>query len=118
MFEQVLRGEIFFADLDPVVGSEQGGIRPVLVIQNNKGNFHSSTIIVLCMSTKIIEKSVLPTHLLVDARSGLKHDSMILSEQIRTIDKRRLLTRLATLSVFEMKKVDNQIMISLDLLNI
>lgn len=91
IIKNIKRGEIYYADLRPVVGSEQGGIRPVLIVQNNMGNKHSPTTIVIALSTK--EKKVtLPTHVPLHKEQcdGLPYDSMILCEQIRTIDKGRI----------------------------
>ena len=86
----IKRGDMFYADLSPVIGSEQGGIRPVLVIQNNVGNKYSPTVIVSAITSKL-NKSKLPTHIELDSEEfGLKSDSIILTEQIRTIDKSRL----------------------------
>src|SRR5574344_2442008 len=86
----VKRGDMFYADLSPVVGSEQGGIRPVLVIQNNMGNKYSPTVIVSAITSQI-NKNKLPTHIELDSEEfGLKSDSVVLTEQIRTIDKSRL----------------------------
>ena len=87
---EVRRGDIFIADLNPVVGSEQGGVRPVVVVQNDRGNRFSPTVICAAMTSKL-GKSDLPTHVWVSARdSGLKSDSLVLCEQIRTLEKRRL----------------------------
>ena len=87
---EITRGDIFIADLNPVQGSEQGGIRPVLVIQNDRGNRFSPTVICAAMTSRV-SKSDLPTHAWVSARdSGLKCDSLVLCEQIRTLEKRRL----------------------------
>jgi len=86
----IKRGDIFYADLSPVIGSEQGGIRPVLIIQNNVGNLHSPTVIVAAITSQI-SKNKLPTHIEIPSqKTGLKIDSVILAEQIRTIDKSRL----------------------------
>ena len=86
----IKRGDIYYADLRPVVGSEQGGIRPVLIIQNNVGNRHSPTVICAAITSKM-NKAKLPTHIEIDAvRYGIEKDSVILLEQLRTIDKRRL----------------------------
>lgn len=88
---EITRGDIFIADLNPVQGSEQGGVRPVLVIQNDRGNRFSPTVICAAMTSRV-GKSDLPTHAWVSARdSGLKSDSLVLCEQIRTLEKRRLL---------------------------
>ena len=88
----VKRGELYYADLSPVVGSEQGGIRPVLVVQNDVGNKYSPTIIAAAVTSKI-NKAKLPTHIELPSAYGLAKDSVILLEQIRTIDKRRLKER-------------------------
>ena len=86
----VRRGDMFYADLSPVVGSEQGGIRPVLVIQNNTGNKYSPTVIVSAITSQL-NKNKLPTHIELDSQEfGLKSNSVVLAEQIRTIDKSRL----------------------------
>jgi mRNA interferase MazF len=109
----VKRGEIYLADLSPVVGSEQGGKRPVLIIQNDTGNKFSPTVIVAAI-TSARGKSDLPTHIpILAARSGLEKDSTILLEQIRTLDKSRLLQRIGYLSHDFMKSVDSAITVSL-----
>lgn len=113
MFTQIYRGEIYYADLDPVVGSEQGGIRPVLIIQNDVGNQYSPTVIIASITARIKSKSILPIHYFINARSGLKNDSIILLEQLRTIDKCRLLTQLGVLGIADMESVDNLLLISL-----
>ena len=105
----VRRGEIYYADLSPVVGSEQGGIRPVLIVQNDIGNKHSPTVIAAAITSKQ-DKASLPTHIRVDAVSGgLSRDSVVLLEQIRTIDKRRLKERMGCLDNGSMGKVDEVI---------
>jgi len=109
----ILRGDLYFADLSPVVGSEQGGVRPILIIQNNTGNKYSPTIIA-CAITSQISKARLPTHIeLKQGQFGLAKDSVILLEQIRTLDKRRLKEKLGTLDELRMRKVDKAILISL-----
>ncbi|MGE5390185.1 MAG: type II toxin-antitoxin system PemK/MazF family toxin [Deltaproteobacteria bacterium] len=109
------RGEIYFAQLNPVVGSEQGGIRPVLVVQNDIGNQYSPTTIILAITSQI-NKAKLPTHVEIDAHTyGLERDSVILAEQIRTIDKSRLKQRIAVLREDSMVKVDQALKISLGL---
>ncbi len=114
----VRRGDIFFADLSPVVGSEQGGTRPVLVLQNDIGNQYSPTTIVAAITSQI-DKAKLPTHVEVKVgEGGLERDSVILLEQIRTIDKSRLIEKVATLSEDMMKKVNQAIEISLGLIDI
>lgn len=114
----IKRGEIFYAELNPVVGSEQGGIRPVLVIQNDIGNQYSPTTIIVAITSQI-SKAKLPTHVEVKARrSGLERDSVILTEQIRTIDKSRLKEKVAVLDEEIMLRVDEAIEISLGLAEI
>lgn len=104
-----LRGDIFCADLRPVIGSEQGGIRPVLIIQNDIGNKHSPTVIVAAVSSKI--EKVLPTHVDIE-NEKLEMKSIVLLEQVRTIDKRRLREYICTLSSEEIQEVDKKIAIS------
>lgn len=107
------RGDLYSACLDPVVGSEQGGIRPVLVIQNDVGNRHSPTVIVLAVTGQI-NKARLPTHVPVPAEgNGLMKDSVILAEQIRTLDKRRLRERIGAIAPEVMEKVSEALRISL-----
>jgi mRNA interferase MazF len=113
----VKRGEIYYADLSPVVGSEQGGIRPVLIVQNDVGNKHSPTVIAAAITSQR-EKAKLPTHIELDATScGLAKDSIVLLEQIRTIDKKRLKERMGELDVPAMAKVNNALSISFGLGN-
>lgn len=110
---QITRGEIYYADLSPVVGSEQGGLRPVLIIQNNIGNKYSPTVIVSAITSQL-SKAKIPTHIELPAREhNLPKDSVILLEQIRTIDKRRLNEKVSTLSPAKMNQVDKAILISL-----
>ncbi len=109
----VKRGDIYYADLSPVVGSEQGGIRPVIVVQNDIGNKYSPTIIV-CAITSQINKAKLPTHIEVKAgKFGLAKDSVILLEQIRTIDKRRLKEKIGRCDDSVMERIDRVLQISL-----
>ena len=109
----VKRGDIYYADLRPVVGSEQGGIRPVLIIQNDVGNTHSPTVIVAAITSKL-HKTQLPTHIMLNSRScELIKDSVILLEQIRTIDKQRLKSQVCHLDDEMMSKVDRALRISL-----
>lgn len=111
----VQRGEVYFADLSPVVGSEQGGIRPVLVIQNDIGNRFSPTVIVAAITAQI-QKAKLPTHVELSAKKhGLERDSVILLEQIRTLDKQRLTDKITVLDEATMKKIDQALEISLGL---
>lgn len=108
----VKRGELYYADLSPVVGSEQGGVRPVLVVQNDTGNKYSPTVIAAAVTSKI-HKARLPTHIELPQAYGLAKDSVILLEQIRTIDKRRLMTRIGELPPSTMSRVNKAILISL-----
>jgi len=113
--EPVKRGDIFFADLSPVVGSEQGGIRPVLIVQNNVGNRHSPTVIAAAITSQI-GKARLPTHIELSARTyGLSRDSVVLLEQVRTIDKRRLRERMGSLDESLMYEVDSALAVSFGL---
>lgn len=100
------RGDIYYADLSPVIGSEQGGVRPILVIQNNVGNKYSPTIIVAAITSQI-NKAKLPTHVeIIGDDFGLPKDSVLLMEQIRTIDKKRLREKIGKFDEDMMKKVD------------
>ncbi len=111
----VRRGEIYFADLSPVVGSEQGGIRPVLIIQNDLGNHFSPTVIIAAITAKM-SKPNMPTHIEIPAETaGLGKDSVVLTEQIRTIDKLRLKERIGHLEEATMQKVDEALKISVGL---
>ncbi len=113
----VKRGDVYFADLSPVVGSEQGGVRPVLVIQNDIGNRFSPTVIVAAITAQI-QKAKLPTHVEIDAkRYGFDRDSVILLEQIRTIDKQRLTDKITHLDDDMMNRVDDALQISLGLID-
>ncbi len=112
----VKRGDIYYADLSPVVGSEQGGVRPVLIVQNDVGNKHSPTIIAAAITSQI-NKAKLPTHIEISAEEyGLSKDSVILLEQIRTIDKRRLRERIGRLDSALMTTVNDAISISFGLM--
>jgi mRNA interferase MazF len=114
----VKRGDVYFADLSPVVGSEQGGVRPVLVIQNDIGNRFSPTVIIAAITAQI-QKAKLPTHVEIDAQKyGFERDSVILLEQIRTIDKQRLTDKITQLDDEMMRKVDNALQISLGLVEL
>jgi len=111
----VRRGDIYFADLSPVVGSEQGGIRPVLIVQNDVGNRFSPTVIAAAITSQL-NKARLPTHIELSARSfGLTKDSVILLEQIRTIDKKRLKERMGKLDEGVMHLVDEALAVSFGL---
>ena len=112
---EVHRGEVFYADLSPVVGSEQGGIRPVLIIQNEIGNRHSPTVIAAAITSQH-DKANLPTHIQVQGNaSGLTRDSIVLLEQIRTIDKKRLKERMGRLDDTSMAEIDTALSISFGL---
>lgn len=115
---EIRRGDLVIADLSPVVGSEQGGLRPVLVIQNDVGNRFSPTVIVAAITSQI-EKSKLPTHVELSARLfGLTRNSVVLLEQVRTIDKRRIQQKLGRLDSQTMELVDDALAISMGLVNI
>ena len=109
----VKRGELYYADLSPVVGSEQGGVRPVLVVQNDVGNRYSPTVIV-CAITSKMNKARLPTHVEIrEGELGLPRDSVVLLEQIRTVDKRRLKDRVGEVEPSLMKRIDRALLVSL-----
>jgi len=111
----IKRGEIYYADLSPVIGSEQGGMRPVLIVQNDIGNKHSPTVIAAAITSQK-EKSRLPTHISLNARDcGLAKDSVVLLEQVRTLDKKRLKERMGELDNSSMGKVDNALSVSFGL---
>ena len=111
----VKRGDIFYADLSPVVGSEQGGVRPVLIVQNDTGNRHSPTVIAAAITSQT-GKARLPTHISVSPLScGLPKESIILLEQVRTLDKRRLREKMGRLDENVMKQVDAAIAVSFGL---
>ena len=111
----IRRGDIYYADLRPVVGSEQGGIRPVLVVQNDSGNKHSPTVIVAAITSKM-NKAKLPTHVEISAEKyGIIKDSVILLEQVRTIDKSRLREKICHLESEIIRKIDRALLISLAL---
>ncbi|MCC5909079.1 MAG: type II toxin-antitoxin system PemK/MazF family toxin [Clostridiaceae bacterium] len=113
----VKRGDIYYADLSPVIGSEQGGVRPVLVVQNDIGNRYSPTIIITAITSQI-NKAKLPTHVEIAALEyGLTKDSVILLEQVRTIDKRRLEEKIGHLDEEMMTKVNEALLISLGLVD-
>lgn len=112
---QVKRGDIYYADLSPVVGSEQGGVRPVLIVQNDVGNRYSPTVIAAAITSQR-EKTRLPTHIELHSEDcGLSRDSVVLLEQIRTIDKRRLKERMGRLDNSSMNQIDRALSISFGL---
>lgn len=111
----IRRGDVYYADLRPVVGSEQGGIRPVLIIQNDIGNKHSPTVICAAITSKM-NKAKLPTHVELEATAcHMVKDSVILLEQLRTIDKRRLKDKVCHLDASVLEKIDSALKISLEL---
>ena len=108
----IKRGDIFYADLSPVVGSEQGGIRPVLIVQNDVGNKYSPTVIAAAITSQL-GKSKLPTHIELNAdKYGLSKNSVVLLEQVRTIDKRRLKEHMGQLDLKAMRKIDQALTVS------
>ena len=112
---QIKRGDIYYADLSPVVGSEQGGVRPVLIVQNDVGNRHSPTVIAAAITSKL-NKTKLPTHIEVDATLyGLAKDSVILLEQVRTLDKKRLKEKMGHLDDLAMTEVNQALSVSFGL---
>ena len=112
---EVHRGEVFYADLSPVVGSEQGGVRPVLIVQNEIGNRHSPTVIAAAITSRL-DKARLPTHINIRAAdTGLAKDSVVLLEQIRTLDKHRLRERAGQITPADQKRVDQALDVSLGL---
>ncbi len=114
----VKRGDIYYADLSPVIGSEQGGVRPVVIVQNDIGNKYSPTVIAAAITSQI-NKAKLPTHIEMDAQEyGLPKDSVILLEQIRTIDKRRLKEKIGHLDDELMEKVNEALNVSFGLLEL
>ena len=113
MNNDVKRGDLYYADLSPVVGSEQGGVRPVLIVQNDVGNKYSPTIIAAAITSQI-NKAKIPTHIELNALEfGLPKDSVVLLEQLRTLDKRRLKEKIGALTINKMKMVDTALLISL-----
>jgi len=115
MERKIKRGDMYYADLTQGVGSEQSGCRPVLIIQNDTGNKHSNTVIAAVITSRTANKAKIPTHCPVKAQQGLERDSLILLEQLRTIDKVRLRGFIGTLNSADMKKVDKALEISVGL---
>ena len=113
MERKIKRGDIYYANLNPVIGSEQGGTRPVLIISNDVGNKHSPTVIVAPITSRIHTKAKLPTHYFINTEDGLQAPSIILLEQIRTIDKKRLDSYIGHLSQKNIDGVNEAILISL-----
>ena len=113
----IKRGDIYYADLSPVVGSEQGGMRPVLIVQNDIGNKYSPTVIAAAITSQRF-KTQLPTHIQVDAQDcGLSKDSIVLLEQVRTLGKQRLKERMGNLGERDMIRVNRALSVSLGILN-
>lgn len=113
---KIKRGDVYIADLDTPYGSEQGGIRPVVIIQNNAGNKHSPTTIVACVTSRSISKAHLPTHYYAPSSLNLSKGSMVMIEQIKVIDKNRLIKKIGHLSVEQMKPINKRILISFGLI--
>jgi mRNA interferase MazF len=114
MKKSILRGDLYYADLTPVIGSEQGGTRPVLIIQNDVGNRHSPTVIIAAITSKAT-KTLLPTQHILLAQNGLDRESIVLLEQIRTIDKQRLKEFIGVLDQNDMRSIDTALAVSVDL---
>ena len=117
MNQSIFRGQLYYADLNPVVGSEQGGVRPVLVIQNDIGNKHSPTVIVAAITSKAM-KNILPTQHTLPAQNGLDRESIVLLEQVRTIDKQRLKEYVGALGQGDMSAVDRALAVSVGLASV
>lgn len=113
MCKHIERGEIYLANLNPFQGSEQGGTRPVLIIQNDVGNYYSNTTIIASLTSHVYKKGHLPTHVFINKRQDLEYDSIIMCEQVRTIDKSRLVKYLGRINEDEMNKVFHAINISI-----
>ena len=113
-FHDFHRGEVYYADLDPVIGHEQGGIRPVLVIQNDTGNYHSPTISVIAVTRRTFKKPKQPTHVVLDDAQGLA-PSLFMSEVVRTIDKRRVQSYVGRLTKEQMRRVNAALLVSVGL---
>ncbi len=111
MNRQIMRGELYYADLSPVVGSEQGGMRPILILQNNVGNKYSPTVVVATITSRL-EKTKLPTHVRLGS-AHLEKDSIVLLEQIRTIDKRRLCEYIGSVTLEEMAQIEHALLVSI-----
>ena len=116
MNRKIRRGDMFYADLTPGVGSEQSGCRPVFIIQNDTGNKHSNTVIAAIITSRISTKAKLPTHAPIKAQQGLGHDSLVLMEQIRTVDKIRLKEYIGTLDSSAIRRIDRALAVSVGLI--
>jgi mRNA interferase MazF len=117
MEKRIRRGDIYYADLSPIIGSEQGGVRPVVVIQNNIGNRYSPTVVVAAITSKSSRKTELPTHIRLRPDFGLDKDSVVLLEQIRTIDRKRLYVNIGCLNREVMTQIDKALAISIGLID-
>ena len=115
MDKTIKRGDIYYADLNPVIGSEQGGTRPVLVISSNIGNKHSLTVIIAAITSRVRTKKKLPTHLYLGGVEGLSANSIILFEQLRTIDKKRLKEHIGMIDSQQIFAADKSLLVSLGL---
>ena len=115
MERTIRRGDIYYADLNPVIGSEQGGTRPVLIISNDTGNKYSPTVIIAAITSRVHTKKKLPTHLYLGQIEGLPANSIVLFEQLRTIDKKRLREHIGMLDSQQILTADNALLISLGL---
>ena len=115
MDRKIRRGDMFYADLTPSVGSEQDGTRPILIIQNDTGNKHSQTVIATIITSRVVSKAKLPTHCPIKAQQGLGRDSLVMLEQIRTIDKARLKEYIGALNSESMSRVDKALAVSVGL---
>lgn len=115
MERTIRRGDIYYADLNPVIGSEQGGTRPVLIISNDTGNKYSPTVIIAAITSRVRTKKKLPTHLYLGQIEGLPANSIVLFEQLRTIDKKRLREHIGMLDSQQILTADNALLISLGL---
>lgn len=114
MHQNIKRGDIYFADFSPAIGSEQNGGRPCVIIQNNVGNYHSPTVVVAVITSQI-KKNNLPTHVALSAENGLSAHSLVLLEHIRTIDKQRLIRFIGSISDKQMQEIDNALAVSVGL---
>ena len=115
MERKIRRGDMYYADMTPGVGSEQNGYRPILIVSNNTGNKHSRTVIAAVITSRTVNKANLPTHCLIKKQQRLERDSLILLEQLRTVDKSRLNAYIGTLDVRTMRNVDRGLAISVGL---
>ena len=115
MDKRIRRGDMFYADLTPGIGSEQNGYRPLLIVSNNTGNKHSHTVIAAIITSKTESKTKIPTHCTIKKQQGLECDSLVLLEQIRTVDKSRLKGYIGTLDAHDMRRVNKALAVSVGL---